>query len=103
MQWIQVFRSSDPTEGYLVRDYLMSKGIDTQLRGEHLASVMGAIPVTDSFPTLWVPEASVALARAALQSWEAEQPAGEAWKCPDCYEGNEPTFGSCWSCGAMKP
>ena len=103
MKWIQVFQSSDPTEGYLVRDYLVSKGIETQLRGEHLAGLAGGIPVGESFPSLWVPESSVALARAALGRWEAEQPAGEAWKCAHCYEDNESTFGSCWSCGAMKP
>ena len=88
MRWTLLFQASDPTEAYLIRDYLVQRGIQTQLRGQDLAGLGGVIPIPDSFPTLWVQEEELGLAKAAMARWEAESVQTGDWAC-SCGEVNE--------------
>jgi hypothetical protein len=102
MRWTLLYQSSDPTEAYLIRDYLSQRGLRSQLRGQDLAGLGGVIPIPDSFPSLWVNEEELGLARAALARWEAESVPGTDWTC-SCGEVNEGSFGSCWKCSTLRP
>lgn len=102
MRWTLLFQSSDPTEAYLIRDYLSQRGLLAQLRGQDLAGLGGVIPIPDSFPSLWVKEEDLGLAKAALARWEAESAPTGDWTC-SCGEVNESSFGSCWKCATLRP
>lgn len=102
MRWTLLFQASDPTEAFLIRDYLAQRGVPSQLRGQDLAGLGGVIPIPDSFPSLWVDEEELGLARSALARWEAESLPGVDWTC-SCNEVNEGSFGSCWKCSTLRP
>lgn len=102
MRWTLLFQASDPTEAYLIRDYLAQRGLHAQMRGQGLAGLAGAIPIPESFPSLWVNEEELGLAKAALARWEAETVQTADWAC-SCGEVNEGSFGSCWKCGTLRP
>jgi hypothetical protein len=51
----QVFVARDPTEAYLVKGMLESRGIGAEVRGEGLWGTRGETPLTpDTLPTVWV-------------------------------------------------
>ena len=53
---------------YLVRDYLASEGVPTEIRNEHLFGAQGEIPVTsDALPSLWAEDALVLRARELIE------------------------------------
>ena len=53
---------------YLVRDYLASEGVRTEIRNEHLFGAQGEVPVTaDALPSLWADDDLVARARELIE------------------------------------
>ncbi|MED5374603.1 MAG: DUF2007 domain-containing protein [Myxococcota bacterium] len=98
-----LYQATDPTEAYLIRDYLTQRGLRVSLRGVHLTGLAGAIPVTEAQPSLWVEAVDLGLARLALAGWRAESLPSSPWTCPGCGEENEGSFGSCWSCQTLRP
>lgn len=103
MRWIRVYQGQGPADAHLVHDLLASKGLSLQLRGVGLAGLGGAIPVPDSFPSVWVSEGDVERAREAIAEMERADDEALGWICEACAEWGPPTFDSCWSCGADRP
>jgi hypothetical protein len=83
------------------KNLLASEGIESFIRNEHLASIVGEMPFQEVWPELWVrndldyDRALQLLDRATL---EAESP-GSPWRCPACGTEVEGQFAACWNCG----
>ena len=93
-------------EAHLIRGFLLSHGIDAEVRGEYLTSGWGELPV--DVCSVWIKddlqfEAANELLVAFLKGSFARQFSGESWTCPRCGEKLEGQFTACWSCGAAKP
>ncbi len=81
------------------KNLLASEGIPTEVRNQHLGSIMGEVPFFETWPQLWViNDLDYDRATQLIKAADAESPA-DAWKCPRCGEENEGQFGACWSCG----
>ena len=83
---------------------LAAEGIPTEIRNEHLGSIMGEMPFPEVWPQLWVVnDLDYDRAKQLIEgSLEDETPAA-SWRCGRCGENNEGQFAACWSCGAAVP
>jgi len=82
------------------KNLLASEGIPTEIRNQHLGSIMGEMPFFETWPQLWVVnDLDFDRATQLLESAEAESPR-DPWKCAQCGEQNEGQFAVCWNCGA---
>ena len=82
------------------KNLLESEGIPTEVRNQHLGSIMGEVPFFETWPQLWViNDLDYDRALQLIEAVDAESP-GEAWRCGKCGETNEGQFGACWKCGA---
>jgi hypothetical protein len=80
------------------KNLLEVEGIATQVRNQHLGSVMGEVPVFETWPQLWVVnDLDYDRALQLIESADAESPA-EPWTCSNCGEINEGQFLVCWRC-----
>jgi len=81
------------------RNLLEAEGIRTEIRNEHLGSIVGEMPFVEVWPELWVVN-DLDFDRAAelIESVEAESPSA-SWTCKRCGEQNEGQFAACWNCG----
>ena len=81
------------------KNLLASEGIPTEVRNQHLGSIMGEVPFFETWPQLWViNDLDYDRALQLIEAADAESP-GEEWKCQKCGEANEGQFGACWNCG----
>lgn len=93
-------------EAHLVRGFLEANGIEAQVRGEHLQSGWGELPV--DVCAVWIADDSLyeracRLVLAFLRGDPAREFGGEAWRCPKCGERLEGQFTACWNCGTLRP
>ncbi|MDJ0711261.1 MAG: DUF2007 domain-containing protein [Woeseiaceae bacterium] len=81
------------------QNLLASEGIPTEVRNQHLGSIMGEVPFFETWPQLWVVnDLHYDRAMQLIKAADAESPA-ESWACQECGEDNEGQFGACWNCG----
>ena len=83
----------------------MSHGIAAEVRGEHLTSGWGELPV--DVCSVWVMEddqldRANELLVAFLSGSLARIYSGDGWTCERCGETLEGQFTACWSCGATR-
>ena len=79
---------------------LAAEGIRTEVRNQHLSSVMGEIPFFETWPQLWVVnDLDYDRAKQLIEAADDEVPT-EPWTCGTCGEQNEGQFSACWKCGA---
>lgn len=82
------------------RNLLAAEGIATEIRNEHLGSIMGEMPFVETWPELWVVnDLDFDRATQLLKAVDAESPSAP-WKCRQCGEMNEGQFAACWNCSA---
>ena len=82
------------------KNLLAAEGIPTEVRNQHLGSIMGEMPVFETWPQLWViNDLDYDRALQLIKAADAESPA-ESWKCEKCGEENEGQFAACWNCGS---
>jgi Putative prokaryotic signal transducing protein len=86
------------------RNILLSEGIRSFIRNEHLGSIIGEMPFQEAWPQLWV-ENDLDYDR-AVQLIDAsriidDSPAA-AWRCKSCDAENEGQFAVCWQCGVAS-
>jgi hypothetical protein len=80
------------------KNLLAAEGIPTEVRNEHLGSVMGEIPFFETWPQLWVVnDLDYDHAMELIESVDAGCPT-EPWMCKACGEQNEGQFSVCWKC-----
>jgi hypothetical protein len=81
------------------RNLLAAEGIPTEVRNQHLGSIMGEVPFFETWPQLWVVnDLDFDRAQQLIEAADAESPA-DPWTCANCGEENEGQFSACWSCG----
>jgi Putative prokaryotic signal transducing protein len=94
-----VYRAASLLQVGHARNVLISAGIDCELRNQYLAGALGDLPMLETWPQLWVADASESAALRALAT-AAAAPAEAPWTCGHCGEELEAQFTSCWRCGA---
>ena len=94
----RIYSNPETAVVHLVKNELERRGIETLLRGEHLA-IIGA-PL-EAWGELWIvderqlPEAA-RMVEEIIGRTDAE--GGEPWTCPQCGEDVDPEFAVCWNC-----
>ena len=99
----QVYTAFDVVSAQMMKDYLVSFGIESIVQGDLLIGAVGEIPA-NSYPTVWVlNDDDVEKAEERVKNYEASRPDDQihnnVWKCLDCDELIEAQFTRCWQCG----
>jgi hypothetical protein len=84
-----------------LQHWLRRNGIPAEVLGD-LMVARGDLPIQESSPTVWVPEAFAADARVLVEEFEVPTGDGKRWACAACGEDNEPNFGTCWNCSVDR-
>jgi hypothetical protein len=50
----KIYTAQTPQEAYLVKGILEEDGIPVVVQGEHMPSLLGGVPLSDTYPTVWV-------------------------------------------------
>ena len=87
------------------KNILESEGIPSEIRNEHLGSIIGEMPFPEVWPQLWViNDLDYDRARQLIDSdIAAVESPSDPWKCGNCGEENEGQFSACWKCGRDAP
>jgi hypothetical protein len=102
----QLHAARHAVEAHLIRGFLDSQGIAAEVRGDHLTSGWGELPV--DVCSVWVLDDSQfeeanALLVDFLKGTLAHRLGGARWTCERCGEQLEGQFTACWSCGTPRP
>lgn len=97
---VVVYRAGLPTDAWLCQHWLRRNGVAAEVRAD-LMSGRGELPIAESAPSVWVPDADVDLALVLVAQFERPHD-GPAWTCASCHEENPGNFDGCWSCGAAR-
>jgi len=82
------------------RNLLEAEGIASVIRNEHLGSILGDIPFTETWPQLWVVnDLDYDRAKQLVSDDAIDESPRQNWRCPNCKEENEGQFAACWNCG----
>jgi ribosomal protein L40E len=101
----RIFTALDRVEAYLLVDRLAHAGIKAHVFNEHMASIVGDVPVDVSAPQVWLDDdADCALAADVLRAYQEERNRSGTIACIKCGEENPATFELCWKCGwSLQP
>ncbi len=82
------------------KNLLSAEGIKSEIRNQHLGSIMGDMPFVEVWPELWVVnDLDFDRAKQFIDGTALEESPAEPWRCPKCREENEGQFAACWNCG----
>lgn len=95
---LKVFTADNIVEVGLMRSMLAQHDIETELRNDHSASVMGEIPFTSVWPEIWVSQRYFDRAVELIKSLQRRELSGPDWRCSKCEEPNPISFELCWQC-----
>jgi len=101
----RIFTALHRVEAYLLVDRLAHAGIKAHVFNEHMASIVGDVPVDVSAPQVWLDDdADRALAADVLRAYQEERNRSGTIACVKCGEDNPATFELCWKCGwSLEP
>ena len=104
----RVYIACHVTDAHLLRGLLEAEGIDAIVRGQHLFTVRGRVPIaSDTLPSVWiVDDEDFDRARQLCADYASRQPTPGPigiWICPKCEEAIEDQFTQCWNCGGSRP
>lgn len=85
------------------KNLLEAEGIAAQIRNEHLGSILGDMPFTETWPQLWVVNDLDYDRAMQLIEGTALEESPPDWRCRKCGENNEGQFAACWKCGERSP
>lgn len=91
----------------MVRGILEANGIESEVQGEQLFGIWGALPLEeDIYPSVWIDDERLQQkARDIVNDYERKCREGEStetWTCSHCGEVLERQFSTCWKCGADR-
>ncbi len=82
------------------KNLLAAEGIPTEIRNQHLGSILGEMPFAETWPEIWVVnDLDFDRATQLITSVDSESPSAP-WRCKKCGEENEGQFAACWKCSA---
>ncbi|MDJ0759539.1 MAG: DUF2007 domain-containing protein [Woeseiaceae bacterium] len=83
------------------KNVLDSEGIPSEVRNQHVMSILGEMPFADTWPELWVKnDMDYDRAKQLIDDSIADESPASGWRCKACGEDNERQFAVCWNCGA---
>ncbi len=102
----RVYIASNLIGAQMMKDYLISFGIDAFVQGDLLTGAVGELPA-DSGPSVWVfNDDDLDRAEEQVKIYEAQQPEDQVynnvWKCIKCDELIDAQFTQCWQCGSER-
>ena len=98
---LKVHSSLTTMEIYNLKNMLESRGIQCEIRGEHLQAGLGELPFTECWTELWIVDDSMKeMAERIIEGGEGRQ--RTSWTCPKCSESVDGEFGQCWNCHAYR-
>lgn len=97
---ICVYRGSNATDAYLVRDWLERNGMRAWVKGQGILGPLAQLTLREGWPSVWVDPRDRTQAEEAVRVYRGPALVHPPWRCPGCGEENGPAFGSCWHCGA---
>ena len=81
------------------KNVLESEGIASQIKNEHLGSIVGEMPFIEVWPELWVVnDLEYDRAKQLIDTAISDESPKASWKCRNCGEENEGQFAACWNC-----
>lgn len=99
---LRVYSAQNIFDVYNVKHALESRGIECEIRGEHLSAGLGDLPPIECWAGLWIVEEGMKeMAERIIASGGAQQ--AKPWTCPKCEESVDGEFGQCWNCQAYRP
>lgn len=98
---IRLYRAADLVQAWLLRDLLLRNGIGALVFNEHAQGGAGQLPVTETYPEVWIEDSvDEARARALVVNFESAIGSdGQERLCSACGESNPAAFEMCWNCG----
>ena len=102
-EWVRVDSARRLMDASLLKLALEAAEIEVRLRGEHLQSIAGEIPLNEAEIELWVPAQEAERARQVLHELRTMKIEGPPQICPKCDEENPPNFELCWNCQWSLP
>jgi len=94
---VKVHSSQLAAEIHNLKNVLESRGIQCEIRGEHLRPVLG-----ESWTELWIVEDTMKEAAERIMAEQGDKQA-KHWKCPKCESSVDGEFDQCWKCQAHRP
>lgn len=96
--WERVDSARDVGNATLLKSALEQVDIEAWLRGEHLPSIAGELPLNEAMVEVWVHTADAERARTVLKALHDTKVEGPPLVCPRCSEESPPNFELCWNC-----
>ena len=99
---IKIHSSVSSIDIHNLRNALESNGIRCEVMGEFRRTMMGEVPLSESFVELWiVDDAEETAAREIIAG--GLRPASGPWTCPNCGKSIDAEFDLCWHCQSERP
>ena len=101
----RVYSSPSSAEAHLVQGYLEQAGMQATVQGGELGGLLGAVPTTESYTSVWVADEDAERAEGLVEEFLSSQTVevgATLWRCPNCGENLEPQFSDCWNCGTSR-
>ncbi len=97
----RVYEALNPTDAYLLREILDTRGIEAVVKGDLLWAARGDVPEN---PSVWVvKDEDYEGAKQVVREYLSKDVAGKKeWKCKKCGEIIEGQFSECWQCGTER-
>jgi len=100
----KIYAASDLLDANLLLASLRERGISAHIRGEHLWQLLGALPLADALPSVWIDhDDEEPLANEVVTAHVVRPPPGSDWSCPRCGEDVDGHFDACWKCRTERP
>jgi hypothetical protein len=97
----RLYTAAGLVEAYLVRDLLVSRGVDVLVFNEHSMGAVGQLPCNEALPELWLrDEMQYERARLLIREHERSSSESASRTCAACTEKNPASFDLCWRCGS---
>lgn len=101
----KIYSSLNVTDAVLLKDELLSNGVEAQLLSKHGRHAMTA--AAEVAAEVWIAdEADTAETRGLIQGFLRRLQSAERekrpWRCMRCKEENPDPFDSCWKCGRER-
>ena len=98
----RVYTAATLLEAHLILQQLESVGINAQVFNQNAQGAIGELPVTDTWPDVWIVQNhQFCAARAVIERYESS-PENELL-CDSCGEISPSRFEVCWQCHGVLP
>ena len=101
----KLYQCRDLIEAQLIKDYLLSRHIETVIHGDYLSGAAGELAAMQ-FPELWLTDErdhDLALKMIGEFKQMGVEDASPAWQCDSCGEEVDAGFDLCWNCSSSRP